>query len=213
MNQTFEDFWKQYERRLWRIFMKAWGGFFRMNSGAWEDAFGQASIVIFRKWGTYKGEVSRDAWALGVMRNVFLVQYRNFKRGPQPIGGNRAAGGGLGNDEDEPDPFGNIPDTSTSLDEIEYEKLIASIDDFAEQCAKKFTSGKRTLFTSVEKNVLAVFYMRVQDDLTGAEVQERTRHIKEPGMKEPQQTQVVQAMKKCIAESAIRAGFGDVINY
>lgn len=218
MNQTvaeFTEFWKEHEKKLWRLQLRAFYGFYSMSKGAFEDSFEDGQIEIWKSWGKFYG-YSRYSWAIGVMKNVINYGYRKYKIEHKIIVIYEPSGGE--NDEEYlANNLENIGDKkikSMSPDDFErqYQELVDSIDGFTEKCAEQFTKNKRAPFTSSVENVLYVFYKRIKDNLTGAEITELTRKIEEPGMAESQQTQVLQWMKKCIARRAILTGFDDVIN-
>lgn len=210
MNQTFEIFWKENEKRLWRKVIYKWGPFYSMSSADWDDAFQNGCIRINNKWSALPNASAAEIFysAYRVMNNVFHEEYRKYcaiHRIVLNINGPEDEDGNL-------NIYDNFADENALVNEDAHIELQKSINTFVESCARQYTKNKRDKFTSSPELIEWMFYERITEKATGKYIQEQTKEMKEDGWAENSQSQVLKFMRECISKRAILAGFKDDIS-
>lgn len=207
MSQTFDDFWKENEKRLWRRALYRWGAFYSMSSADWDDAFQKASIRIYDKWSKLPSSTIL-ASAYRVVNNVFHEEYRKYCQIHRIVLNIKEP-----DDEDgNVNIYENFSDENALVNEDAYIDLQKSINNFVESCARQHAKNKKDKFTSSPELIEWMFYERISDKATGKDIQEQTKEMKINGWAENSQSQVLKFMRECISKRAILAGFKDDIS-
>ncbi len=207
--QTFESFWKENEKTLWRNALNKWGGFYSMSSGDWEDAFQEASIRINEiSLAHGPGVVINLSFAKQIMNLVFHEKYREYCDINRIVVNIKPP-----NDEDERiNIFEGLPVEEPIVNEKRYAEFMLSIDGFVDSCAKQYVKQKRDVFHKSVEHVKWLFYERIKNDRTGEDIMKQTNEIKENGWQENAQSNTLKFMRECIAKRAILAGFEEDVS-
>lgn len=206
-DQTFEEYWKAKEKYFFRYALRNFASFRSLDSGGWEDGFSDFAQRLWRNWNNFRGEASRDTWAIQILRWTFFqkiaasreMRDRMINVDDWGIGGEDDGndGPGIGVDFPEPEPI---------VDPDDAGKLITAVDSYLDKCVETFVKGKRNHMASRE-SVKAVFLLKITEtELNGSEIQVLT------GITPPQQVAVKESIKQCIETRARLDKFGEVID-